>query len=336
MWLTENAFDYGSVAVVGLAKNVGKTVTLNHLLRELHSQGRIGVTSIGIDGESKDLVTGTQKPEVKLYENMLFSTSETHYRLRRLQSEILSVGQRSTALGRLVTAGVLTEGKVMLSGPSDTPTLRALIEEMHALGAHTVVVDGALSRLSPASPAVSEALVLATGAALSPDIATIVKKTAAVCRLIELPAADARLRESLGAVDKGLWLVDEETGEIKDTGVKSTLEIARFDGNLIENGVSLYVSGMVNDRFLHHLTSRLKKTPFTLICRDFTRLFVGTPELNAFLARGAKIKVLLKPKLLGVTINPWSPQGFVVDGEKLIEKLREKLKNIPVTNLKAG
>jgi len=45
------------IAVIGLAKNTGKTVTLNKILREIHAAERsFGVTSIGRDGEPFDAI----------------------------------------------------------------------------------------------------------------------------------------------------------------------------------------------------------------------------------------------------------------------------------------
>ncbi len=45
------------LALVGLAKNTGKTEALAALLRELEAQGRhVGVTSVGRDGEERDVI----------------------------------------------------------------------------------------------------------------------------------------------------------------------------------------------------------------------------------------------------------------------------------------
>ena len=63
-----------SFAVVGLAKNCGKTTVVNHLIGEWGRRGvRLGLTSIGRDGEPVDLVTRLQKllaaeqPQIPLY-----------------------------------------------------------------------------------------------------------------------------------------------------------------------------------------------------------------------------------------------------------------------------
>ena len=55
----------GRLALVGVAKNCGKTTTLNYLLGSGVCSGRVvGLVSIGIDGESADLLIGTKKPPI--------------------------------------------------------------------------------------------------------------------------------------------------------------------------------------------------------------------------------------------------------------------------------
>ena len=153
MPFVENIRRYRSLSIVGLEKNTGKTVYLNYLLRrldELHVS--TAVTSIGVDGEQVDAVFATAKPEIRLYEGMQFVTSEQHYLKRQLVSRILAVDERRTALGRLVTAETLVPGKILLSGAATTAVLRQQIAQARDRGVELTVVDGALSRLSLASP----------------------------------------------------------------------------------------------------------------------------------------------------------------------------------------
>ena len=329
MILAEEISRYGSVAVAGLAKNVGKTVTLNYLLREGYKTGlRPGVTSIGVDGESKDRVSGTLKPEITIGEGTIFATSETHYRIRRLQSEVLALGERQTSLGKTVMARALSRGKVLLSGPADTTTLRNLISAMRQKGAGTVLVDGALSRVSLASPVVTEAMVLATGAALSPDISRIVNQTAFLCSLTEIPEADKALADAVRPREDCILSIDSE-GVAHDPGVTSVLDLEKVKDKIFAYGQTIYVPGMITDRFLRFLTSQKEAANVTLIIRDFTRLFVEPATLKAFQRRGGEIRVLRRSKLLAVTYNPFSPNGFSVDRDRLGDALQDKL-NVPV------
>jgi len=50
---------FKSISFVGLQKNTGKTETMNYVLNRLCSYPniKVGITSIGIDGEKSDLVT---------------------------------------------------------------------------------------------------------------------------------------------------------------------------------------------------------------------------------------------------------------------------------------
>ncbi|MBR6918846.1 MAG: hypothetical protein IKN37_00740, partial [Bacteroidales bacterium] len=124
MELTERLSGYKSCAVIGMEKNTGKTECLNHILAHYPSGRVIAVTSIGVDGERSDRVTETPKPEIFLREGVIFSTSETHYRQRRLDAEILGFSNEGTSLGRIVIARTRCPGKVMLSGPSTANGLR--------------------------------------------------------------------------------------------------------------------------------------------------------------------------------------------------------------------
>jgi hypothetical protein len=105
-------------------------------------------------------------------------------------AEVLDVGGRLTALGRSVTARALSSGGIILSGPPDTESLAGMIDDVGRFGVKTVVVDGALSRMSHASPAVTEGMILVTGAAVSLDVAKIVRQTKFTFDLTRLPVVE--------------------------------------------------------------------------------------------------------------------------------------------------
>ena len=109
MGFVDDISDYRSLAIVGLEKNTGKTECLNYILRRIKdSADRFALTSIGIDGENRDQVCQTPKPEIIVPEGMIFVTSEKHYRERRLVAEIMEIDDHRTALGRLVIARAKT------------------------------------------------------------------------------------------------------------------------------------------------------------------------------------------------------------------------------------
>lgn len=329
MHLADEIVKFRSVAVAGLAKNVGKTVTLNYLIREAHKKSyRIGVTSIGIDGESTDQVTRTAKPEIRLFSGMLFATSEVHYRKRLIESEVVGIAPRSTSMGRVVVSRAIGDGKVLLAGPPDTFSLKRLIDDMASRDIETVLVDGALSRVSLASPAVTDAMILATGAALSPDIGKIVARTVFVCTLMELPEVTGELKGKLEHLDTGMWGFDREDNPVR-LEVRSSLDYQAVKEGILKFGPKIYVSGIVTDRLLQFLSTQKNTVTPRLIVRDFTKLFVEPRTLRFFLNRGGSIELMRRSRLLAVTINPWSPAGYNVDKDLLQESLQKEL-NVPV------
>ena len=322
---------YDSLSIVGLEKNTGKTECLKYVLDRLPVQTkRIAVTSIGIDGETVDQVTRTQKPEIVLREGMYFGTSEAHYRQRRLVSELIDVSDENTSLGRVVTAKALTGGKILLSGPSSASGLRRWMQEMHRFDIDLVVIDGALSRMSSASPAVSQSMILATGAAYSANIATLVSKTAHVVDLINLDLTSQGNIARLMPLEKGLWFIDKDGALNNLDSMTSLSRDIRFDG--MENCETLYVAGALVDGFLEKVRKNKSLKQVELVVRDFTKIFVTPQQFRLFIKAGGRIRVLQKSKLIAVTVNATSPSGYVLDSDILCAKLSEAI-GLPVYDL---
>lgn len=326
-----NILSHRSISIVGLEKNTGKTETLNYVLSRLREgKATIALTSIGIDGEQTDIVTRTQKPEITLFEGMIFVTSEKHYLERKIVSEILDVSSERTSLGRLVTARAKSSGKVILSGPSDTAGIRRLIDEMARFGVQTTIVDGALSRLSLASPAVTDAMILATGAALSANIPQLVRETRFVQQLIELPTVESELAEKLQPLKNGMWAIDAK-GEVHDLEIPSVFLFDKRKEDIFRFGTRIYVAGAISDKLLSFLRMQNRKTE--LIVNDFTKIFVSPKEFNVFLKNGNTIMSVEKSKLIAVTVNPLSPNGILLDSDKLQEEMKKAL-SVPVYDVK--
>lgn len=325
MPFVENIRNYRSLSIVGLDKNTGKTVCLNYLLRRLQQLGvSTAVTSIGVDGEQVDSVFATSKPEITLYQGMQFITSQKHYYQRRLVSKILQVDELRTALGQLVTAEVVCPGKVLLSGAATTSVLKQQIDQFKRSGVELTIVDGALSRLSLASPTVTDAMILATGAAVSPNIKQLISRTRFVYRLIQLPEVDHHLRRNLAQITNGIWGVDSD-GQPHDLGIRSVFLLGRGDDNLYRYGNTIYVAGAVSDKLLKYLSVQPQIKETTLIVQDFTKFFV-TPETYAeFTRRGGTMQVLQRSRLMAICLNPTSPQGYTLNSQEACLQLSEAL-----------
>jgi hypothetical protein len=322
---------YKSLSITGLEKNTGKTECLNYIIEKLADSGkRIAITSIGLDGESIDQVTQTHKPEIKLYEGMIFVTNEKHFRQAKIDAEILDISTQRTAMGRLVIAEAKSGGVAIISGPSNSKWLKEIIDKMPAYGVNTTLIDGAISRQSSASPAIAEAMILTTGAALSSRIDELVSKTIYAVTLICLPEFISPLSEKLLALEDGIYTIDEK-GLIHDSGIKSIFLLNK-QKLFLEKGNVIYISGAITDRLLDLLRMQKNIQDIIVLTRDFTKIFASKMAFNSFIAKGGKIKLLLKSRLLAVCVNPLSPLGYTMDSDLLCERLHQKL-DIPVYDI---
>ena len=335
----EELIKYKSCSIVGLEKNTGKTECFNYVLQRLPlDKKRVAVSSIGIDGETTDQVTKTAKPEIFLREGVYFGTSEKHYLMKRLSAELLEITNENTSLGNIIIGKALTPGKILLSGPSSTNGLRRWMDEMKKYDVDLTIIDGALSRMSLASPAVSESMILATGAAYSANINTLVQKTAFVVQMINLDLTSEENRKTFNDIKNGVWAIDGERGtgtgneRLVDLKVASSLSInINTDG--LKKCKTLFVSGALTDNFINHIRQNRIFNETEIVVRDFTKIFLTPMTYNSFVNGKRKITVMQKSKLIAVCVNPTSPNGIVLDSEKLCTTLSEAIK-LPVYDLR--
>ena len=194
------------LALVGLAKNTGKTEALAALLRELEAAGRrVGVTSVGRDGEERDVIDSRiEKPRVRLPAGSLVATTDGLLRASGIPHELLEDPGMRTPLGRVLIARLQGAGAIEVAGPSAAADVRAVSDAMLAHGAEQVLIDGAIDRRAASSPDVADGLIMSTGAVLDRDIAEVVSQTRDAVELVRLPSvedgsdAGRRLRELAG------------------------------------------------------------------------------------------------------------------------------------------
>ena len=130
-----------TMSIVGMCKNAGKTTMLNWLLTSDHLRGTLGLTSIGRDGESTDVVTGTEKPGIFVKEGTLIATAKDMLRLGDVTKEILMTTGIPTPLGEVVILRARSAGYVQLAGPSITTQLKSVSQSFFELGADRSIVS---------------------------------------------------------------------------------------------------------------------------------------------------------------------------------------------------
>ena len=208
-----------TVFIVGSKKNAGKTTFLNYATKRLRGETRLGVLSVGIDGESEDQIFGNPKPQVRAEPGDLLLCADTSLRNSDLHYEILNVYPFRTALGRPVLLKALRPGKAEISGPENNSQLAEILADMRRCGAGTVFIDGAVDRITQAAEGEKAAFVYV--AKIEPEN---LESSAAAMKLLwsasgtPLWKAGARTREPVvfveGAVTPGKLPPKTEKGTL--------------------------------------------------------------------------------------------------------------------------
>ena len=308
----EKLLYYKSISIIGTEKNTGKTECLNFVLQKLQNFNKtIAVTSIGVDGENVDIVTRTHKPEIELFPDNIFITSETHFRQKKIDAEILNISERQTSLGRLITARARSRGKAILSGPSNSAWLKEVLDSMNDYGVDLSIVDGAISRKSLAAPNITDAFILNTGAAFSANINTLIKSTKFLLDLINIATCPEKLHNILSELKNiGIYAVDEKRLSVIALNVKSSFFFEEQKNDILKYK-TLFVNGLITNKLIDFLRIQKDVKERNLIVSDFTKIFVSPENFYAFKNVGGNIFSYYTPKLLAVCVNPTSPSTTV-------------------------
>jgi hypothetical protein len=331
------------LALVGLAKNTGKTVTLNALLRELaEARTAVGVTSVGRDGERNDVIDfRIEKPLVRLAAGDLVATTDGLLAASGIPHELLERTGVRTPMGEVLLARLNGAGTVEIAGPSAALDTRAVADSMLAHGAERVVIDGAIDRRAASSPEVSDGLVMSTGAILSNDPAEVLARTVEAVALVRLPALgsddeDMLARELAGALEPNLSALAGEDGRPHPLPERFVLTAEPTDiaDRLRAAGAPtvLLVAGALPQRFLDGLVPQVRRAgrPLKVVVPDPTRLFLSDRGVEHYARAGIELRVLRPIELLALTVNPVAPQSHSFDSATLRARLSEALPHLPV------
>ncbi|MCF6463439.1 hypothetical protein [Clostridium sp. Cult1] len=329
------------ISIVGMAKNSGKTVALNHLIYEAVDKNiKLGIVSTGRDGESLDLVTETEKPKIFAEEGTIIATTTELLSLGDATVEIMSITQYRTPLGEILIGRVKDSGYIQISGPQTTAEIKEVANLMIELGAEMVVIDGAIDRRSSAAPSITDATILSTGAVLSRDMNKVIEETIHIVNLFNLPQIeDPREREILEKVlkDGDIAIIDKGLN-IHPIEIKTALNCGHIIGDHIEdNSKYILIPGSLVKNTVEDIirsTNRYKNVD--IVVADGTKIFIPPKDWLKFMRYGIKIKVLNPINLIAITLNPYAPQGYYFEARELLEKMRYYIKDIPVVDLVLG
>jgi hypothetical protein len=320
MLLSELTAGAQRLAFVGLAKNTGKTVAMTTLLDELAARGRrAGVTSVGRDGEAHDaLDERIAKPRIRLRAGSLVATTDLLLRASGVAHERLVETSCRTPLGHVVIARMEADGEVEVAGPTGARDVRSVADAMLAFGAAQVLVDGALDRRAGAAPAVADAVVLCTGAALHRELDEVVARTRAAAALLALPRAPAGVQAV--PVDARLAL------DGSDADVATLLRAHPHADRLA-------VPGALCEPFAEQVLHAARGRALTLVVADGTRVFLTRRSREWYARQGIAIAARTSIDLRAITVNPVAPMSHRLESDALRRAVADAVPGVPVLDV---
>jgi hypothetical protein len=326
------------VALVGLAKNTGKTVALGALLTELEKDGRcVGVTSVGRDGEEHDVIDiRIEKPAIHLPAGSLVASTDSLLREATAPFELLAQTGIRTPLGSVQIARLQEAATIEVAGPSASDDVRAVSDAMLAAGAEQILIDGAIDRRAASSPQVSDGLILSTGAVLSEDIEEVVSQTQAAVELVNLPAVDdPRLAALARASGNGL-LIDRHGEQIELPAGFALSATEQEIGQLLREHPAprqLLIAGALCEPFLEGLLRALRGAELDVVVADTTKVFLTRRPLAWYRRQALNILVLERVTLLAITVNPTAPGAHRFDSDELLGRLAEAIPGVALLDV---
>jgi hypothetical protein len=197
------------------------------------------------------------------------------------------------------------------------------VRAMQEAGADQVWIDGAYGRIVAAQPGLADGVVVATGAVLSPKIATIVEKTAALVDRLTLAVVEVewqrRLLDQAIAEERTLLGGPTIDAPISLPASSALLGLSRGRDAWTPEVEAIAVPGLVSDRVAQELLRR--PGGGVLLVADGTS-FQVEEKLARRLRKSWEVRARATCRLLAISYNPTSLRGHVVDGEALGEALR--------------
>lgn len=317
----KDLFNYASLAIMGLGKNTGKTMFLNALvdLKETSFPERIlAITSIGRDGEEKDVVTKGKKPRIYIPQGTLVATSKGLLSRCDVTKEILKTTGIYSAMGEVVLFRSLSDGYVEIAGPSRSADLKTLEQMIRQVNKEALfLVDGALSRMS--FSAETEASVLCTGVNLHKDLAKAAEKTLHALWYLQLPKSPV-------TIPMGKHRVYVHQGQWKEVVVKEAQLMDALGPMLEEPMEGIFLRGAVTESLMGQLLAKKNFRDLFLVAKDGTKFLLGEEMTQRLKRRNITLFVENPLHVPMILVNPYDVQGLKVPVDTLAKRLEEETK----------
>ncbi len=312
-----------TLGIIGLSKNSGKTTTLNAIL-SMYDNLKLGITSIGLDGEALDQVNFLPKPKIYVKRGMVVATACGCLEASLVKYQVIEKTKMMTPLGHIEIVEILSDGYMVIAGPTTNSELNIAIKIMRK-HVDKVIIDGAFNRMTFTNIELINGIVLAAGAAVSPIMSQTIEKTKMIVdsfnikksyRIEEIPEESIIIQTTFhrfGFNDKKIETFKHVLSQIND----------KID--------LIYIKGAITPRIIHYFIDKMMMQ-FTLVVDDPTKLLLSEQDFMSLKKLKIDLSIIHPCPLLFVTINPFSPNGEHYD-EKTFKKAMEDAIDIPVFNV---
>ena len=299
---------------------------LNTILEE-YAYYPIAITSIGLDGEETDTITNLPKPQIHVKQFTIIATAYDCIREGNIIHERTGI---MTPLGEIVIIEAEKDQDILLAGPSTKKDMIQVIKILKKYRPDKVFIDGALFRKSLASTAVSDAVIIATGASLSDSMNAVVEETVDIVEQFSVDEVSPGVRKLISdenCVIDEVWAVYH----IEDIWIQSRPH--QLKKYITLDTTHLYLKGALTDKIVQTLIEiREQINKLSIVVTDASHILCSSKYYRKLAKMNVDIKVMHKSHLLFVTYNPTSPYLYQFNNDKF-KKLLEKSIEYPCINV---
>lgn len=338
------------LSLIGIAKNVGKTTTTNSLIETLireqfYRADELALTSLGLDGEATDALTGLPKPRYVPQAGLILATTADlllQAENEGAQIERLARLPGRTALGPVMLARMLHPGQVIIAGPTLLHDLSSALNQLQEYGARLGMIDGAINRLSAAAPNITDACIVCTGSSVGATPELVARRTFDVLARLEAPQtawkdiyknqlAEMRQKRMNGRL---LTFPLTSNDDVADSLIKLPDQLSTPANEAkwitsqmqsVRKTVFLFYGAFTEElsrELLTQLPSEHTGCQAEFVIGDGTKIFCHSVVLQRLAARGLHVRVASPIRVLALTMNPYTPE-YVCKPERLMDALKK-------------
>jgi hypothetical protein len=312
-----------TIGIIGLAKNTGKTTTMNKLI-DLYPNLTLGLTSIGLDGEDLDQVNFLPKPKINFKKGMICATASACLEEANIKFEVILKTKFMTALGYVYIVKILEEGMMTIAGPTTNNELNEVIILLNQY-ADKVFIDGAFDRMTFANLKLLDKIILTTGASYHNDMDETIRHTKQIFLNFNLE----KTKHNINIKDSNIVIKYDDLQQIGlEKDFYKLIDELKLNHRKIE---FIHIKGAITTRYLEHFIKH-QLSDFILIVEDPTKLMFDHQYFSYLNQLNIKIEVINQCIISFITINPFNPNGYHYDKDEFLNKLKKEV-SIPIYNV---